>query len=153
MFTYLLTGSFGEYFLFYGLAKFFIYIALAWRHRYFLSKILFRFFTWSLASDPTSSHGDLIFKNSSSPGVWHETLFTATSVLKLIFLFPISTYEKGSYFRFRILANHYPFFFLSLVTECKHLLTFILTWIYYLGHEELTYITIPLFNGQPLTAY
>ena len=48
MFTYLLTCSFGEYFLFYGLAKFYIYIALAWRHRYFLSKILFRFFTWSL---------------------------------------------------------------------------------------------------------
>ena len=78
-----LTGSFGEYFLFYGLAEFYIYIyvyiyiALAWRHRYCLSKIL---------SDPPpdgdfggsfniSYHFNYCPANPGSgfsPGVWHE---------------------------------------------------------------------------------
>ena len=60
MFTYLLTGSLGEYFLFYGLAKFYTNIALAWRHRFFLSKTLFRFFTRSLGTRRTPSVHDNI---------------------------------------------------------------------------------------------
>ena len=81
-------------------------------------------------------------------------LFTATSVFKTDFLIPISADEKGCYFRFRILANHLASFFCQAirsdyylfppVTECKHLLAFILTWICYFGREELTYIPIPL---------
>ena len=45
----------------------YIYIALAWRHGLHLSKILSTFFTRSLASDPASSHGDLIFKTLLHP--------------------------------------------------------------------------------------
>ncbi len=82
--------------------------------------------------------------SASSPRVWHETPFTATSVPKLTFFIPISADEKGCNFRFRILANHLASFFFPPVTECKHLLAFILTWICYFGHEELTYISIPL---------
>ena len=58
-------------------------------------------------------------------------LLTTTSVPKLIFLTPTSAAEKRGYFRFRILANHVAFFFISLVTECKHLLPFTLTHILY----------------------
>ena len=82
MFTYLLTGSFGEYFLFYGLAKFYIYIALAWRHRYFLSKILFRFFTRSLGMRPAPSvHDDISPLNWYSLPLFLLTEEGATSAL------------------------------------------------------------------------
>ena len=92
MFTYLLAGSFGEYFFFYGLTKFYIYIALAWKHRYFLPKILFRFFTRSPGMRLAPSvHDDISLQNSFS-----------------LSLFPLS--KKGCYFRFRILANHLAFF-------------------------------------------
>ena len=85
---------------------------------------------------------------------------------KLIFFIPISADEKGCYLRFRILANHlasffflHPVrrfvrttitsqhvpFFIHLVTECKHLLAFILTWICYFGREELAYISYSSF--------
>ena len=53
-----------------------------------------------------SVHDDISLLNSSSPEVWHETPFTATSVPKLSFLFPVSAYKKRDYFRFRIQANH-----------------------------------------------
>ena len=89
-------------------------------------------------------------------------LFTGTSVFKTDFLIPISADEKGCYFCFRILFNHLASFFCQAirsdyylfhsVTECKHLLAFILTRICYLGREELTYIPIPLFNSQSLAA-
>ena len=68
----------------------YIHNALAWRHRSFLSKILSPFFPRSL--DPRfrvlSRRPHL--QNSSSPGAWHETPFTATSVPKVIFFTPIS---------------------------------------------------------------
>ncbi len=78
-------------------------------------------------------------------------LFTATSVFKTDFLIPISADERGCYFCSRILSNHLASFFCQAncsdyylyyhpVTECKHLLAFILTWICYFGREELTYI-------------
>ena len=110
----------------------------------------FCFFTWSLARDSTH-------------------LFTAASLFKTDIL-PISADERGGYFRFRILANHlasfsppvrwfvrtticpYTSFFIHPVTECKHLLASILTWICYFGCEGLAYITIPLFSSQPLAA-
>ena len=45
-------------------------------------------------------------------------------------LFPLT--ERRCHFRFRVLANHLAsIFFLSLVTECKHLLAFTLTHILY----------------------
>ena len=53
----------------------FIYIALAWRHRFYLSKIL----------------------SASSPGVWHEIRPICSPrhlSSKLIFLFPISAWRK-----------------------------------------------------------
>ena len=82
--------------------------------------------------------------SASSPGV-AATVFThlvmPAATLKLIFFIPISTDKKGCYFRFRILANHLASFFCQVihldyclfhsVTECKHLLAFILTWICY----------------------
>ena len=40
-------------------------------------------------------------------------LFMATSVFKTDFLIPLSADEKGWYFHFRILANHFASFFFS----------------------------------------
>ena len=107
---------------------------------YFLSRALFCFFTRSLGQIPRP--------------------LMATSVLKTDFLISISADKKGCYFRFQILANHLASFFCQAirsdyylfhpVTECKHLLALILTWICYFGCKELTYIPIPLFNGQSL---
>ena len=99
-------------------------------------------------------------------------LVTPTAVLKLNSLFPISADEKGATSVFRVLANHsasfsflhpvrrfvwtticpYTPFFIHPVTECKHLLAFILTWICYFGRKELTYGPYPSFNGQSLAA-
>ena len=98
--------------------------------------------------------------------------FTATSVPKLIsfFLFPLTKKKATSVFR--VLANRsasfsflhpvrrfvrtticsYTLFFIHPVTECKHLLAFILTWICYFGREELTYIPYSFSNGQSLAA-
>ena len=105
--------------------------ALAWRHQFFLSKILSAF----------------------SPGVWHEIRPCVHGGLRPLnwFPYPYFRWWKGSYFRFRVLANHLASFSNHPVTECKHLLAFILTWICY-GHQELTYIPIPLFNSQSLAA-
>ena len=111
MFAYLLMGSFGEYFLFYGLAN--LFIALAWRHRFLLSKIL----------------------SASLPGVWREILphlFTRTSLFKTLLypefgmrlrsprplfqdwfslpLFPQT--ERRCHFHFRVLANRFASIFL-----------------------------------------
>ena len=174
MFTYLLTGSFGEYFLFYGLADFILYMALAWRHRFFfLSKILSTFFTRTLGIRSRVFSRWPHLQNSSSPGVWHETPFTATSVPKLIFFTLISADGWGGYFLFEILANYLASFFFPVerllrtticpvspffihpVTECKHLLTFTLTHILYLLRQAcrswptLLYFS---FNGQSLAA-
>ena len=67
----------------------YIYNALAWRHRFFfLSKILSAFFTWSLGIRSCIHSWRPHLQNSSSPGVWHETPFTATSVPKTDFLYP-----------------------------------------------------------------
>ena len=92
---------------------------------------------------------------------------------KLNSFFPISTDEKGATSVFRVLANHsasffflhpvrrfirttisiqYIPFFIHPVTECKHLLAFILTRICNFSSEELTYIPYSSFNGQSLAA-
>ena len=55
--------SCGEYFLFYGLTDFMLYLVLAWRYGFFpLSRILSAFFTQSLGMRLASSHDDLVFK-------------------------------------------------------------------------------------------
>ena len=71
----------------------FIYIALAWRHRFFLSKILFRFPPGDFGgSFNISYHFNYCPTNLGSgalPGVWHEIyphLFTTTSLFKTDFL-------------------------------------------------------------------
>ena len=75
------------------------------RRLLFLSRALFRFFTRSFASDPASSHGDLIFKTDFS--------FT---------LFPLT--ERRFHFRFRVLANHFAsIFFLPLSGDSLGLLS------------------------------
>ena len=92
---------------------------------------------------------------------------------KTEFLFPISADEKGATSVFRVLANHsasffflhpvrrfvqtticiqYIPFFIHPVTECKHLLAFILTRVCYFSREESTYIPYSFFNGQSLAA-
>ena len=60
--------SCGEYFLFYGLTDFMLFLVLAWRYGFFffLSKILSASFTRSLGMGLTSSHDDLIFKTDFS---------------------------------------------------------------------------------------
>ena len=149
-----MTGSFEEYFLFHGLAKFYIYIALTWRHWYFLSKILFHFFPRSLGMRLTPSvHDDIS-----------------------LFLFPVSADEKGGYFCFRILANHLAFFLpfpghrvqtsvgFHSVGDLFGLLSLSPKWGYGVqiawpiffssinGHPKLTYILYFSFNSQSLGA-
>ena len=141
-----MTGSFWEYFLFYGLAGFYI----AWLEC-----------VCNLVQE-------LYF--ASSPGVWHEIRPCVHGDLRSQNWFPYSYFRwrKGGYFRFRVLANHldpfffihpvrrflrttifpYTHFFIHPVTECKHLLAFILTRICYFGREELTYIPNSSSNGQ-----
>ena len=98
-------------------------------------------------------------------------LITSTAVLKLNSFFPISADEKGATSVFlgfwpiirplslpspsqAIHSDYYLYpvyhFFIHPVTECKHLLAFILTPICYVGREELTYIPYSSFNGQSL---
>ena len=116
---------------------------------------------------------ELYFASSSGVLATVSTyLVTPTAVLKLNSFFPISADEKGAISVFRVLANHsasffflhpvrrflrtticpYTPFFIHPVTECKHLLAFILTRICYFGREELTYIPYSSFNGQSLAA-
>ena len=96
-----MIGSLWEYFLFHGLAEFFFSIVRLECLCHLVQEL-----------------------SASSPGVWHETPFTATSVPKLISFIPISTDEKWCYFRFRILANHLAsFFFLPLSGDSLGLLS------------------------------
>ena len=126
-------GSFGEYFLFYGLTE----------------------FIYALKALSSSSCPRLI--PLSLPGVWREIRphpFTMTSVPKLIFLFPISAdgrrglfplWDSSQSFGFYLLPSPVrrfvraticpcTSFFTHPVTEYKHLLVSILTWICYLSN-------------------
>ena len=80
-----MTGSFWEYFLFYGLVGFYI----TWLEGvcHLVQELYF-----------TSSPGDL--------ATVFTYLVTPTAVLKLIFFILISADEKNCYFRSRVLANH-----------------------------------------------
>ena len=81
------------------------FTALAWRHQFFLSKIISAF----------------------SPGVWHEIRTCVYGGLRPLNLFPYSYFRwrKGGYFRFRVLANHLDsFFFLLPVSRFVGLLSF-----------------------------
>ena len=63
-------------------------------------------------------------QNCSSPGAWHKTPFTATSVPKLIFFTPISADGRSSHFHLRVLANHLAsIFFLPLPGDSLGLLS------------------------------
>ena len=128
-------GTFGEYFLFYGLTEF--------------------IYAYHSGLKALSSSSFPRFFPLYLPRVWCEIrphLFMTTSVPKLIFLFPISTDgRKGLYplwdsnqsFGFYLLPSpvrrfvrtnicpRIPFF-THPVTKCKHLLVCILTWICYL---------------------
>ena len=105
-------------------------------------RALCRFFTWSLAWDSPVCSLRPLFQN------W--------------FPYPYFRWRKGGYFRFRVLANHIASFFCQAIlsdyylfhpiTECKHLLASILTWICYFGREELTYIPYS-FNSRPKLTY
>ena len=128
--------SCGEYFLFYGLTDFMLFLVLAWRYGFFfLSRILSAFFTRSLGMRLASSHDDLIFKN------W----FSYSR-------FPLT--EGGGYFRFGILANHLAsMFFLPLSGDpVRSRSTDSLTHIFssFNGQPKLTYILYLSFNGQSL---
>ena len=171
-----MTGSFWEYFLFYGLAGFYV----AWlegvchllvqdslrffpefrrqfqfilSHQLLTWKPRFCFFARSLAWDLPVRSWQLLSSKLISFFLFSLTKKKATSVFRVLannlasffFLHPV---------RWFIRTTIYPYtpFFIHPVTECKHLLTFILTWICYFGREELTYIPIPLFNSQSLAA-
>ena len=134
MFTYLFDGFLRRVFSLlrvHGIL--YIYNALAWRHRFFLSKILSAFFTRSLGIRSRVHSRWPHLQNSSSPGAWHKTPFTATSVPKLIFFTPISADGRSSCFRLRVLANHLAsIFFLPLSGDSLGLLSL------WLGHRMQT---------------
>ena len=128
-------GSFGEYFLFYGLTEFIYAYRSGW--------------------NASSSSSCPRFFSLSLPGVRREIrprLFTTTSVPKLIFLFPISAEARRGLFPLWDSSQSFGFhpplspvrrfawaticpctpFFTHPVTEYKHLPASILTWICYL---------------------
>ena len=159
------TGFFWEYFLFY-------------RQLSTCTRALFRLFTRSFGhSVHTSCHPNCCPKTPTlllrpEFDMRFACPFTATSVFKTDILYSYLLWRKGCYFHFRVLANHLgSFFFLQPVrrfvrtticpntpfvirpvTECKHLLAFILTRICFFGREELTYSPHSSFNGQSLAA-
>ena len=104
MFTYLHDGLLRRVFSLLR-AGGFIYIALAWRHRRFLSNIL----------------------SASSPGVWHESRPIYSPRLlssKLIFFILISADGRRCHFRLRVQANHFAsIFFLPLSGDLLGLLS------------------------------
>ena len=137
--------SCGEYFLFYGLTDFMLYLVLAWRYGFFfLSRILSAFFIWNLGMRLASSHDDLIFKTlrhlESGMRSVHYDLCP-----KNWFSFSLFPLTGRCHFRFRVLANHLAFFLpfpghwvqtsASFHSDPHSLLS-------PTGHEELTYITI-----------
>ena len=135
MFTYLFDGFLRRVFSLLRVdGILYIYNALAWRHRFFfLFKILSDFFTRSF---DIRSH-----VHSRWPHLQNWFSFT---------LFLLT--ERRCHFRFRVLANHLAFFFLSLVTVCKHLLAFTLTHILYFLRQAVRNWPILLFslNGHSL---
>ena len=128
-------GSFGEYFLFYGLTEF--------------------IYAYRTGLKALSSSSCLRLSPLSLPRVWREIrphLFTMTSVPTTNFLIPISSDGRRGLFPLWDSSQSFGFYFLPspvrwfgraticpctplfthLVTEYKHLLVSILTWICYL---------------------
>ena len=107
-------SSCGEYFLFYRLIDFMLFLVLAWRNGSFVSKIFFVFFYPEyLALVPSATN----------------------PVQPLIFLFLFSLTGRRCHFRFRVPANHLAStFFLPVsgnpreVTEYKHLFLTVILW-------------------------
>ena len=173
-----MTGPFWEYFLFYGLAGFFLQLGLK-ESVIYMSQILSAF-PWNFGGSFNSSHHiNCLTENpgsTSSPGVWHEIRSSVYGDLR-----PQKNYIFHSYFHWRkkllpflgfwpiirplsssfALSSdsfgllYWPLyipFFIHPVREGKHLLAFILTWICYFVCEELTYSSYYSFNGQSLAA-
>ena len=138
MFTYLLTGSFGEYFLFYGLAGFILYIALAWRYGFHLSKILSVFppvilvvvSIYLIISATVPKIPVLVlrpeFGTKFAPYFYDDISLQNWYSLPL---FPLT--EERGYFRFRILANHFASIFFS---PCQAI-----RWDYYMSIYPILY--------------
>ena len=108
-----------------------------------------------------SVHDDISLQNSSSPGVWHNIPFTATSVPKLIFFTPISTdgrrglfplWDSSQSFGFYLLIPHSDDSLGQLYVPILHSLPIrsqsanICWFQFWPGFvtSGLTYITIPL---------
>ena len=142
-------------------------------------RALFRFFTRSFGhSVNTSCHTNCCPKTRlcffARSLAWDSSARSRRPPSwKLNSFFPISADKKGATSVFRVPANHsasffflhpirrfvrttisiqYIPFFIHPVTECKHLLAFMLTWICYFGREELTYSPYSSFNGKSLAA-
>ena len=128
MFTYLLTGSFGEYFLFYGLAKFFIYFILYIYISLRLEGIGSSCPRFYFASSPGDFGGSFNISyhfnycpanpgSGASPGVWHEIclhLFTTTSLFKTDILYPYFCWRKKVPLPPYVSGQSLALFFLSL---------------------------------------
>ena len=93
MFTYLLTGSFGECFLFYGLAN--LFIVVAWRHRYFLSNIFPLLYPeFGVRFAPICSHDDISLQNLLHPKFGMRLLSPWPLFKNWFSLFFISAWRK-----------------------------------------------------------
>ena len=140
---------------------------------------LFRFFTRSFGNSVnTSCHTNCCPKTRSCffarSLAWDSPFRSGRPPSsKLNSFFPISAVEKVATSVCRVSTNHSAYFsflhpvrrfirttisiqyipfFIHPVTECKHLLAFILTRICYFGCEELTYIPYSSCNSQSLAA-
>ena len=112
---FLWWSSCGEYFLFYGLIDFILFLILAWRIGSFMSKILFVFF-----------YPEYLAFGSRPPRTLSNNWF---------FLFFFRWREEGPISVFRVPANHLvSTFFLPVsgdpreVTEYKHLFLTVILW-------------------------
>ena len=138
-----MTGFFWEYFLFYGQARFFY--SLAWRHQFYLSKIL----------------------SASSPGVWDEIRPSVHDDLRPLNWFPYpyfrwwkgATSALGYWPIIRPLSSSFTlsgnsFRLLSLAPRWGYRVQ--MAWptffTFFTGRPKLTYIPYFSFNGQSLAA-
>ena len=104
-----MTEFCGEYFLFYGLIDFMLFLILAWRNGFFVSEIF--------------------FSSSITRSTWLLVPSTTNPVQQLIFLFLFSLTEEGATSVIRVPANHLAStFFLPEVTEYKHLFLPVILW-------------------------
>ena len=157
MFTYLFDGFLRRVFsLLRAGGIIYIYIALVWRHRYFLSKILFRFFTRSLGMRlALSVHDDISLENwFFSYFCWRKKvpLPLEGSGQSLAFFLPFPGHRVRTSVGFQSVGD--PFGLLSLSPEWGYRVQ--IAWPIFFhafnGRPKLTYILYFSFNGQSLAA-